>query len=327
MSPDHQTLIITNGDSTVELLDAAGSPAAHLAWRDVLHIGPVPLTSSHETLSMARAHWLAENGFADPEEAEASFAERDGLLARADAFEQIELWFEHDLYDQLQLIQALDYFSARGDLVIRLSLVQGDTYLSDFTPKTILSLRERAQPLTGETLETASQAWAAFRSETPEALAALASSGILALPHLSHALNRMLEELPDATTGLSRTEHAVLAALKERGVATPVDLFRAVSAQEDARFMGDSVLWHLLDGLAFAGQPLLRGLPGRFYETAMKSYLVAPLELTEAGNNVLSGRADHATLNEIDLWLGGTHVTNDNLWRWDTETGTLISPR
>ena len=39
-------------------------------------------------------------------------------------FEEVVLWFEHDLYDQLQLIQLLDWFSHQEMGKIRLSIVQ-----------------------------------------------------------------------------------------------------------------------------------------------------------------------------------------------------------
>ncbi len=39
---------------------------------------------------------------------------------------------------------------------------------------------------------------------------------------------------------------------------------------------------------------------------------------------VLEGRADHVTLNGIDRWIGGVHLTPDNLWRFDPETKALL---
>jgi hypothetical protein len=40
------------------------------------------------------------------------------------------LWFEHDLYDQLQLIQILDWFSHQDLVHTRLSFISVNSYLS-----------------------------------------------------------------------------------------------------------------------------------------------------------------------------------------------------
>ena len=53
-------------------------------------------------------------------------------------------------------------------------------------------------------------------------------------------------------------------------------------------------------------------------------YTHTPVELTEAGHAVLEGRADHVKLNGIDRWIGGVHLTNENVWRYDTQTKSLM---
>ena len=52
-----------------------------------------------------------------------SFVERDEAIARSHNHEEVVLWFEHDLYDQLQLIQILDWFSHQDLGHTRLSLI------------------------------------------------------------------------------------------------------------------------------------------------------------------------------------------------------------
>jgi hypothetical protein len=41
------------------------------------------------------------------------------------------------------------------------------------------------------------------------------------------------------------------------------------------------------------------------------------LQLTALGERVLRGDADRVELLGVDRWIGGTHVTPDNVWRWD----------
>jgi hypothetical protein len=50
------------------------------------------------------------------------------------------------------------------------------------------------------------------------------------------------------------------------------------------------------------------------------------LRLTVNGEDALRGTSDRVELLGIDRWLGGTHVTPDNAWRWDSAKRTLVPP-
>jgi hypothetical protein len=45
-------------------------------------------------------------------------------------------------------------------------------------------------------------------------------------------------------------------------------------------------------------------------------YLRSRLSLTEFGKVVLAHQEDFSRHNPIDRWWGGTHLTNDRLWRY-----------
>src|SRR5664279_1697623 len=97
-------LILTNGDGAAELLRLAGRTATILPWRDVLHEGPI-VGGALETCSAERVAYLARRFRIEPDEIATDFAERDRIVRAHADFDSIELWFEHDLYDQLQLLQ------------------------------------------------------------------------------------------------------------------------------------------------------------------------------------------------------------------------------
>jgi hypothetical protein len=321
-------LIITNGDSAGSLLRRAVPGAEILPWRDVLHEGPVPLTDTLAELTEIRADYLA----ADAEERDAALTllqARDRGLAHSADFARVALWFEHDLYDQLQLVQLLDWFSEHKREPLSLVLVQSSDFLGNKTADTILDCARAEEPVGDNQLTLARKAWRAFRSTTPEAWAKLLESDLSALHFLRAAVTRMLEELP-GRDGLSRTERQMLAALRA-GRISPRQIFAAVQRQEEAVFMGDWSFFRLLDRLALADEPLVEGLEAvpfqREDQTRAQAYLHSALSLTQFGGEVLAGRADHAAANRIDRWWGGTHLEHDALWRWDAEARTLLSPR
>src|SRR3954471_9217319 len=100
-------LHVTNGDSAGDTLRQTSLGGEVLVWRDVLHEGPVPDVPRAELLRL-RATFLAECGWGRRDDLESSLAERDArFLDALRRGEQVVLWFEHDLYDQLQLLDAL----------------------------------------------------------------------------------------------------------------------------------------------------------------------------------------------------------------------------
>jgi len=230
-------LHITNGDCAVAVLSQVVQGPI-LAWRDVLHEGPVRAGLSLEELSAERARFIADAGWASFSEVLKSFEERDATFRRAGEHDEIVLWFEHDLYDQLQLIQVLDGLAAlRGPPI---SLVCEAEYLGTMAPERAAELFALRNPLVRRHFQEAQAAWAAFRSPEPQRLENLRTTS---LPFLAAALHRHLEEFPWTTDGLSRTQRQIREALKD-GPLPLAELFRRT--QEDPAFLGDTVLaWYV----------------------------------------------------------------------------------
>ncbi|MEG6509664.1 hypothetical protein V6C03_11880 [Methyloligella sp. 2.7D] len=321
-------LIITNGDAAGELLRRSIAGAEILPWRDVLHDGPVPFTEDLDELSAIRADFLASRGWGTSEQLRNDFEARDRGLAVSEVFDRVALWFEHDLFDQLQLLQILDWFEAHPPEPGKLLLVQSSTFLGTLTPEDIPDFRASEQPVTDEQLSLAALAWAAFRSDTPEEWAELMHRTDDALPYLKPAVLRMLEELPDQR-GLNRTERQMLQPLLTTPL-NPPQMFALSQRQEEAMFMGDWSFWALLDGLAFGETPLVEGLENAFAgpddATATQVYLQSTVELTEFGKAVLAAEEDRYAENTMDRWWGGTRLTDENLWRWNADSRSLIPP-
>jgi hypothetical protein len=127
-------LNITNGDSAVGTLDEAGIAGKTIAWRDVLHEGPVDSSLSLADLSEQRAKFIAERGWDDFNHVSGDFEERDRIIQHLDYFDEVILWFEDDLYDQLQLIQLLDFFAGGVGAGKTLTLIQVDGYIPPLKP-------------------------------------------------------------------------------------------------------------------------------------------------------------------------------------------------
>jgi len=233
------------------------------------------------------------------------------------------------LYDQLQLIQILSWFADSPRSGDALSLMQSDDFLRTQSPEKLVELAGRARLVTEDQLQLAKRSWENFRQPAPNEWAGLLTEDTSAHPFLEVAVRRMLQELPDAATGLARTQYQILVAINE-GIETPRRLFGAVEKLEEAAFMGDWSFWTWLDDMASGKSALVEPLEARFSpdlpHDEFATYVDSPLKLTTLGLQVQAGNADYCATAEIDRWMGGTHITCDNLWRWDDKAAELVAP-
>jgi Domain of unknown function (DUF1835) len=317
-------LHVTNGDNAANLIRAVVDDDPLLVWRDILHEGPVPEGLTLTELSAVRAAFIAGCGWTPFAEAWSGLRQRDAALAQLDRAQQVLLWFEHDLYDQLQLLQVLDLLSGLPEVAARTTLIQTDRYLAAMSVAELAAARSAQRRLSPAQLELGRRAWGAFRASTPEALAGLGRADLLPLPCLAAALERLLEELPAPVTGLARTERQILEILAQRPLAAR-HLYRQAQEREPAVFMGDWPFFRWLERLGTARTPLISGVPSEGFALAAAATpaLEADLCLTETGRRVLAGEADWARLHPLDRWLGGTHLHRGAVWRWDRDRQSL----
>ena len=304
---------MTNGDSAGNTLRQTTLGGAVLSWQDVRHAGPVPDVPPAE-LRVVRSRFLSECGWGSERSLLDSFERRDRLFEQAlEGGTEVVLWFENDLYDQLQLLQAL---VLAGDAP--LLLIQADSDLGPLHPDELEALWPQRKPVTRHTRALAREAWDAFRAPEPAGWAELLERDTAGLPHLGSALHRLLEELPDAN-GLSRTERQLLEPLLD-GPKRPHELYLASQAREDAVFLGDAWAWRTLAGLV----PLVEELPTPPPLGDPHEFAAARVELTKLGRDVLDGKADRVEAAPLERRLGGTLV--DGTWRWDAATRRLLRP-
>lgn len=318
-------LIITNGDNAADQLREAGIGNVVLPWRDVLNEGPVP-TGDDKQLACIRAKYLAIGNSDTPASIKKNMLARNKVISEHEKFDRIELWFEHDLYDQLQILEILDMLFRAGRFH-SVFLVQAPTYLGTQGADKIGRFAELGLPVLDRMFAFASKAWAAYRSETPEQVDQIRREAIPGFPFMGQALERVLQELPDKD-GLSRTERQILYSLN-RGASRPGILFAQVLNMEEAAFLGDWSFFKILNGLQFCDRPALTGLPQRFQPKMFedgdqrKEFITAPLHLTEFGKKLLDGTADFTQENGIDKWWGGTKLTSADYWTWDADAKIL----
>lgn len=320
-------LLITNGDVAANGLRRTRLGGRVLAWRDVLHEGPVPSGLTLRELSAVRGRFLSSRGWAPLEETNRMLKARDGELERWREHRRVVFWFEHDLYDQLQLLQLLSWFrdQDRGKTSLELICIDRHREIENFTGLGQLDVRQlegllpQARTVASTQLELAVQAWEAFTSTTPESLVEFLASDTSALPFLASALKRHLEQLPSVYNGLSRTEQQAME-VAARGELSAGQLFAAQQQLEASPYMADLPFWSYLDDLASGCEPLLRQIPAASGAPADSRVIV-----TEMGLRVLEGKKDRIGIGGIDRWWGGLHMKGKRVpWRWDGKRERIV---
>ncbi len=309
-------LHVTNGESVC--LQDTGLAGEKVAWLDVLHEGPAPAALTLEQFSAVRTRYLASMGWGSEEEVAARLAERNAALARYRAHDEVVLWFEHDLFDQLQLIQILDWFLTHERSGTKISLICVGKFpgigrfkgLGQLNGNQLASLFGDRLEVTLADLKQASLAWTAFCAPDPADVEFVIGHPSQALPYLKGALGRHLEQFPALENGLSRTERQILK-IVEHGSKRLEDVFLSDQDMEERVFMGDLTFRHYVERMAAAPSPLLELIDGM-------------VRITSTGGKVLRGGADAVALNGIDRWLGGVQLEGAAVeWRWDEKNGRL----
>jgi RNA polymerase sigma factor (sigma-70 family) len=323
-------LHVANGTCTTRIIESAGIPGARSIWADPLYEGPVPGGLSDSELLDVRRRYLAGGdltwaawGGPDPTLDPANdMREWRAVIERHESYGELLLWFEHDLFDQLNLMQLLTWIREHVPPAKLVSLICIGSFpgrpdfkgLGELTPDELASLVETRQRVGPEQLDLAERAWAAFRSPTPEGLDRLRQGDTSALPYLDAAIGRFLQEYPSTRDGLSRTERRLLELAAGDGIALST-AFPQMHDGERVYYVTDASLAALAETLARSAPPLLKlDLPSGEDGGALRGHVT----ITDSGRSVLAGERDKISACGIDRWLGGVHLQSGaTFWRWD----------
>ena len=321
-------LHVGNGHATTGLIELSAIPGRTMVWCDPLDEGPVPGGISDDELLRIRAGFLSPT----PHEIDDIAAGLQGwrsAVDNQDAYDELVLWFEHDLFDQLNLLQLLTHLGRSVPRTTPVTLISIDRYpghpnfkgLGELEPDELATLFSTRQPVSDFQFALAPRAWQAFRSPDPRDIEALLRTDTSALPFLAAALRRHLQELPAVENGLSRTERRLLERVGD-GTTELRQIFPGMQDGETAYYVTDTSLWDRVQLLA-STSPALLDITGVTSPT--NALPAATIALTPVGHAVLSGTADRVRLCGIDRWFGGVHAKGSGpVWRWSERDGRVI---
>ena len=295
---------VHNGDVVAEQARRDGIPGEHISFREALACGPG--TRDLET----RAQFLAGSHGENLLRVRNGLIELENALDQAMDADEVVLWFEHDLFCLANLLSLLERFASCR----RLTLIWHPEPLSQVD---LYPLFESRAAVTPRMLALARDAWAAYTSDDPRALNRFVRDENRDFPFLREGLTLHASRFPSIRNGLGSVEQRILDLILN-GSRDFNTLFYDFDAAPPRFGLGDLEILRTLRVLAHLPVPLITMTEEN---TPQKSLLA----LTPAAENVLRGEVDFVSVNDPDYWLGGVHLTRDNVWRWDEGRREIVS--
>jgi len=299
-----------NGDSVATTARRALLPGRHVAYREILIAGPVR--------SGLRLHeWVEERArFGAPYFGEHLLRLRNDLLEQEqmiDAIrdeEEIVLWFEHDLFCLANFL----YLLVRLSKARRLSAIWCPRPLGAMSEEELVTTYMSRAAVPPLMLRIAAEAWKAYTSPDPTALNRFVIQDWNDFPFLRDGMTLHAMRFPSTRDGLGEVERRAMAGI-DAGASDFGSLFARFDNDPPRYGLGDGEFLRHLRRLASCAVPMI---------TITESGDTTPppkalFGITPAGRKVLAGEADFIELNNADTWLGGAHLTNEQMWRWDRD--------
>lgn len=262
-------LHIVNGDFVGDKLKQGIVQGDVLVWREIYTAGPIFMDPAAQEKRQLRAEVLQATLGIPAEEYMKGCEEQERMLSGFHKYDEVVLWFEHDLFDQSMLAYLLHWFSNRKLGSTKLSLLCIGEFpgielfhgLGQLTAEQLQTLSGTWQNIGTEELQLGSRLWQAYASPDPRQLAQLLEES---KPELSKsafsfaydAFKLHLSRLPSVYNGLGIVEQTTLEAAAG-GADTPLKLFRQVTDALHQLGMGDVEYWKVLRTLTAGEHPLL----------------------------------------------------------------------
>lgn len=238
-------LHILNGDGTAHPFKKTALAGDHIVWREMLCEGPVPVQAGLTALKAIRFPFLT--ALEGPEEhvVESMFYIPFERLKQLDGYNEIVLWFEFDLFCQINLL-FLAAFLQRQSLQASIYAVSPGSHpdvpdfrgMGQLSSEQLEGLYPQRRLLGPEDLDFAAKCWPMWAARDWEALESEAALAPPNWPHFQKATGLFLRCLPDPKTGLGLLEEFVLQSLRNQSLSF-AQLFQLFGAEFSTLGYGD----------------------------------------------------------------------------------------
>lgn len=304
---------ILNGDGTFAPFSDSGIPGQVLVWREILSEGPIGTFETVDELQSIRSPFLEQEFGSTAADYQKKVVEVWHELPFPNDELEVVLWFEHDLFCQINLVFLTQLLYKRG--FQSLSVVSPDSHpevpnfrgMGQLSPKHFPDLFSNRRKLQKDDLVFASDFWAAWSSPTPQELLGINWDVAGAWPHLKEALQIHFQLFPSIGNGLNQIENWLLKQV-QASPKTKGNLFQAFCLSWDRFGWGDLQFFNVVQRM----KDLL--------EETEVGY-----SITLKGKRVLKGKLHRFEALPEPVQIGNVTCTGKQAeWRWNETEDTLV---
>ncbi|MEM9650297.1 MAG: DUF1835 domain-containing protein [Bacteroidota bacterium] len=289
-------LHITNGDSFTSKLQSLHLKGDIITWREMLCEGKTLCSVGSESFWKTRFEFLNKNYKVTKSWFVEKTLKEYRSLCNHKQQDQIVLWFEYDLFCQINMLAVLSWLKMHRRHA-EISLVcsgkedeSGKLYgLSELSDERLLELYENRTVLSQDDIEFADYVWQLYCSDNPIRLENLIAHNNFQFEYLSEALRAHLKRFPTIKNGLNALENQILQTALAEKPKSKKELMAKMLSNQGFYGFGDTQYERIIGSL----KPLFSSFN--------------PIRLTKKGKEVLSNQTNYySQIRDNQLYLGGS---------------------
>ncbi len=288
-------LHITNGDSFTERLKPLKLKGDVITWREMLCEGQTLTNVGSENFWKARFEFLHKNYKVSKSWFIEKTLKEYRSLCNHKQQDKIVLWFEYDLFCQINMIAVLSWLKTHRKYA-EISLVcsgkedESDKMygLCELSNEQLLDLYENRTILKQDDIEYADYVWQLYCSDNPIRLENLSDFKEYQFDYLSDAVQNHLQRFPSIKNGLNQMENNILQLTLDKKPGSKKALLGTVLQNQGGLGFGDTQYERAISRL----KPLFTSFN--------------PARLTKKGKEVLDNQTSYySCIQDNEVYLGG----------------------
>lgn len=288
-------LHITNGDSFTEKLQTLPLKGDIITWREMLCEGKTLSTVGSESFWKTRFEFLNKNYKVSKSWFVEKTLKEYRSLCNHKQQDQIVLWFEYDLFCQVNMLAVLSWLKthrrhAEISLVCSGKEDESDKLyaLNELSDEKLVSLYENRTVLSQDDIEYADYVWQLYCSDNPIRLENLTDYKNYKFDYLADAVEAHLQRFPTIKNGLNGVENHILNLAINEKPKTKREFLGKILSNQGMYGFGDSQYERMLSTM----KPLFSSF--------------SPVRLNKQGKEVMQSKSNfYAQLRDSEAYLGG----------------------
>lgn len=304
-------LHITNGDSFTQKLKSLQLKGDIITWREMLCEGKTETNVGSESFWKTRFEFLHKNYKVSKSWFVEKTLKEYRSLCNHKQQDQIILWFEYDLFCQVNMLAVLSWLKkhrryAEIYLVCSGNEDQTDKLygLNDLSDEYLLRMFDKKTKLSQNDIEYADYVWQLYCSDNPIRLENLMDYDSYQYDYLSDAIKSHLKRFPTIKNGLNEMENRILEMAIQEKPKSKKELLGNLIGSQGLYGFGDTQYERVISNL----KPLFSSFN--------------PVRVNSKGKSILLSENNYySQIRDSEVYLGGALKYN---FLYNTETSRIL---